>query len=217
MNKPNHLLERDLREQLDGDPLLNASRIVVKADKGKVTLSGVVDLYGDTEQALTDAWAVAGVKEVANELMVGPAGAEIDDAEIAAACRKALDDDHTVPKGSVGVAVLDGCVTLIGEVRHHFQRQAAAHAASRVPGVLGLQNHILLTDEPIPSDVADRIAGAFKRNAIIDSSRIQVSNLRHTIYLDGAAGSWTAMNEAVDTAWSAPGVQEVINRLRLEV
>lgn len=216
MNKPNHLLERDVKEQLDWDPLLNASRVVVKADGGKVTLSGVVDLYGDLEQASTDSWVVGGVKEVDNELMVGSAGAEIEDAEIADACAKALDDDHIVPKGSVSVKVVDGCVTLIGEVRHHFQRQAAVHAVSRIPGVIGLQNHVLLTDEPIPSDVADRINRAFERNAIIDSSRIQVSNLGQTIFLDGTAGSWTAMNEAVDTAWSAPGVQEVINRLSLE-
>lgn len=216
MKKPNHLLEHDVNEQLGEDPLLNATRIVVKADDGKVTLSGVVDLYGDIDEAVRDAWVVSGAKEVVSELMVGPAGAEVEDAETAAECGKALDDDHIVPRGSVSVTVLDGCVTLIGEVRHHFQSQAAVHAVGRIPGVLGVQNHILLTDEPIPSDVSARISRAFKRDAIIDSSRIQVSNVGQTIYLDGTAGSWTAMNEAVDTAWSAPGVQEVINRLRLE-
>lgn len=66
---------------------------------------------------------------------------------------------------------------------------------------------------PIPTDVADRINRAFKRNSIIDDSLIEVSSIDHTIYLDGTAGSWFAMDEAVDTAWEAPGVTDVVNRL----
>ena len=48
-----------------------------------------------------------------------------------------------------------------------------------------------------------------------DDSAIKVSNHEHTIYLDGVVNSWDAMDTALDTAWSAPGVREVVNNLAL--
>jgi osmotically-inducible protein OsmY len=205
MHKLNNLLEKDVKEQLDWDPALDDSRIMVKADDGRIILSGAVDTFADVEWASQDAKAVGGVTAVDNQLLVGAAGAAITDADIAAHCATALDDDRFVPHGAVNVAVIDGLVTLTGQVRHHFQRQAAEHAVGRVPGVLHVSNEITLTDQPIPSDVADRINKAFDRSALIDGSRIKVSNVGHTIYLDGAVGSWTAMDAAVDCAWQAPG------------
>jgi BON domain len=94
-------------------------------------------------------------------------------------------------------------LTLTGEVRHHFQQKAAEHVVGRVPGVLGVTDHIMLTEEPVPSDVAYRVNRAFERSAKIDGSRIKVSNEGHTIYLDGFTNSRTAMDAASDAAWSA--------------
>src|ERR1700722_7642219 len=71
MQKPNNLLQRDVREELDWDPILNETRIVVKVDGGRVILSGAVDTFADVEQAGVDAWSVGGVKAVDNELLVG--------------------------------------------------------------------------------------------------------------------------------------------------
>jgi osmotically-inducible protein OsmY len=213
MHKPNLLLESDVKEELDWDPMLDDSRIVVKADDGRVILSGAVNTFDEVDRAAADVRAVGGVKDLDNELLVGLTGAAIADLDIATACGAALDADKFVPKGAVRATVTDGFVTLTGEVRRHFQRLAAEHAVGRVDGVRGVTDQVTLTDEPIPSDVAARITKAFDRNAIIDASLIDVSNVGHTIYLDGTVGSWTAMGAAVDTAWDAPGVTDVVNRL----
>jgi osmotically-inducible protein OsmY len=215
MHRPNNLVESDAREAMDYDPRLNETRIVVAAADGRVTLTGVVDTYPEVELAARDVRNVMGVKAIDNQLMVGLVGAAIDDYELAAASRAALDTDRLVPHGAVEVAVAGGWVTLTGDVRRHFQRQAAHHAVGRVPGVVGVTNNVGLSDEPIPSDVAARIQKAFTRNAVIDDSAIQVSNSGHTIHLDGIVNSWDAMDTAVDTAWSAPGVREVVNKLIL--
>jgi osmotically-inducible protein OsmY len=215
MHRPNNLVESDIRESLDYDPRLNDSRIIVKADDGRVTLSGAVDTYPEVELATRDARYAMGVKAIDNQLMVGLIGDAIADEAVATAARETLDRDRMIPSGSVQVSVADGWVTLTGEVRHHFQRQAAHHAVGRVTGVLGVMNGITLTDEPIPPDVAARIEKAFKRNAIIDDSVINVTNRDHTIYLAGFVTSWDAMDTALDTAWSAPGVNEVVNNLTL--
>ena len=213
MHPPNSLLESDVKEAFDYDPMLDHSRIVVKVNDGRVTLTGAVATFDDVERATKDVHLVAGVKAVDNQLRVGPSGNTIADTEIAAACATALGYEKFVPKGSVHVTVNDGFVHLFGEVRRHFQRRAAEHAVGRVDGVLGVTDLITLTEEPIPSDVAARIHKALERNAIIDSSLVKVSNEGHTIYLDGAVSSWVAMETATDTAWNAPGVSEVVNRL----
>jgi osmotically-inducible protein OsmY len=156
---------------------------------------------------------VGGVKGLDNQLLVGLVGDAVTDAEIAVAASNALDADRLVPKGSVFVDVLEGMVTLTGEVRHQFQRKAAEFAVRRVDGVLGMDDQIALTTEPIPSDVADRISKTFRRRAIIDDSAIEVSNVSNTVYLDGKVDSWTARDAADDAAWEAPGVDNVVDRL----
>ncbi len=213
MHKPNNLLEEDVREELEWDPMVDDGRIIVKANDGQITLSGAVPSYYESDLAVDDAFSIGGVTLVNNQLMVGIVGEAVADADIASACAAALDKDKLVPHGSVDASAADGWVTLTGEVRHHFQRRAAMHAVRRVDGVLGVTDNIVLTSQPIPSDVADRINRAFQRNAIIDDSLINVTNVDHTIYLDGTVSSWYAMDEAVDTAWEAPGVRDVVNRL----
>lgn len=213
MHKPDNLLKLDVTDELSWDPYLDSSRITVSADDGKVTLSGAVDTYYDSILASEDAWNVAGVSTLANELLVGPVGEVLADVDIADKCGAALDADRFVPQGAVTPEVTDGWVTLSGQVRNHFQRHAAEFAVRRVDGVLGISNKIEITSDPIPSDVADRINKALRRNAIIDDSSITVSNVDRTIYLDGTVGSSAARRAAEDVAWGAPGVADVVDRL----
>jgi len=215
MNKPNNLLKFDIEDQLAWDPQVDTTRIVVAADDGKVTLTGSVPSLYQVTRAGEDAMTVGGAKALDNQLLVGRLGDAITDAEVAAASVDSLNGDSFVPKGAVAVDVRDGWVTLGGEVRHHYQRQAAEHAVRKVDGVLGIDDGIAITDAPIPSDVADRINKAFQRAAIINDSLIDVSNVGHTIYLDGKADSWAARQAAEDTAWNAPGVDMVIDRLEV--
>jgi len=213
MQKPNGILEMDVRDELDWDPLLDDSRVVVKADNGTVVLSGAVPTYYDSVLAFQDASDVVGVTHVDNKLLVGPAGEAVADKDIAADAAAHLDGDRFVPHGAVTADVDNGWVTLKGSVRHHFQRQAAEYAVRRVNGVLGITDKIEINADPIPSDVTDRIKKAFHRHAMIDDSAITVSNKDHTIYLDGTVKSWPEESAAVDTAWAAPGVSDVVDRL----
>ena len=213
MHKPNNILKLDVKDGLDWDFRIDDTRVLVEAKDGRVTLSGTVPTYYESILAEEDAWNVGGVTAVDNELLVGLVGEAIADVDIAAACITALDADKFVPKGAVSPSVTDGWVTLTGQVRHHHQRQAAEHAVRRVKGVLGINDRIVLTSEPISSDVVDRINKAFRRNAIIDDSLITVTNTGHTIYLDGTASSWVALQAADNAAWAAPGVDDVVDRL----
>jgi len=213
MQRPNNLIERDVREDLAWDPLVNDSQIIVKASDGRITLTGAVDSYREWLEASADARSVKGVTYVDNELLVGLVGEALADDEVAVRCSDALDADRFVPHGAVTVDVVDGWVTLGGRVRHHFQRMAAKHAVSHIAGVRGVTDDIDLSTDPVPSDVADRIDKALHRKAVLSDSVIKVTNSGHTIYLDGTTDSLTAMDVADDTAWEAPGVSEVVDRL----
>jgi osmotically-inducible protein OsmY len=213
MRKPNNILEKDVSDELSWDPWLDATQINVKADDGGVTLTGAVPTYADLVEATDKTWGVSGVTAVDNELLVGPVGETLVDTDIAARCQDALDADRFVPKGAVTVDVLDGWVTLGGHVRAHFQRQAAKFAVQRVKGVRGITDNITISSDPIPSDIATRISNALSRKAVLDDSVIEVTNDGSTVYLDGTTDSYTAMQTAEDTAWSAPGVTDVVDRL----
>jgi len=83
----------------------------------------------------------------------------------------------------------------------------------RVQGIRGITDNITISSEPIPSDLAQRISAALDRKAVLDDSVIQVTNDGSTVYLDGTTDSYAAMETAEDTAWAAPGVTNVIDRL----
>jgi osmotically-inducible protein OsmY len=215
MSKPNNVLEAAVKEELDWNPALNSRRITVKASDGRIVLSGAVDTLAEVELAAADAWAVRGVKAVDNELLVGLAGATFDDGDVAADCAAALTNLRLVPQGAINAAVIDGWVTLSGEVRRHYQRRAAESAVGRVTGVVGVTDRIALAEESVPGDVAVRIKRALDRKAVIAGSHIKVFNVGHTVYLEGATGSRAALEAALRTAWSAPGITNVVNHLAL--
>jgi osmotically-inducible protein OsmY len=215
MSIPNNLLEVDVRDELDWNPELNSRRITVKAHDGRIVLSGAVDTFADVELAGMDAWAVIGVTAVDNELLVGLAGTIVADEEVAADCARVITHSALVPDGAITAVVIDGWVTLRGEVLHHHQRRAAAAAVGRVTGVVGVTDRVTLAKGPVPTDVVTHIKRALDRKAVIAGSHIEVSILGQTVYLEGATGSRAAVDAALHTAWSAPGVTDVVNHLQI--
>lgn len=117
MQKPNKLLEREVKDEFGWDPMLDATRIVVNVDDGKVTLTGVVPTYDETVRADQDASRVGGIAPVDNQLMVETIGSAIADEDVAADCVVSLDIDKVVPRGAVQVVV-----TRMG----HFERRGSS-------------------------------------------------------------------------------------------
>src|SRR5579864_7844462 len=81
MHKPNALLESDVRTEMDIDPLLDDTQVMVSAKDGAVTLTGAVPTYYDTVRATEDTWRVGGVRDVDNQLLVGLVGESIADGD----------------------------------------------------------------------------------------------------------------------------------------
>jgi osmotically-inducible protein OsmY len=156
------------------------------------------------------------VTRVANELGVQlPDADRRADEDLRGDVLEALMLDLSVPV-TIDAQARDGFVTLTGTAAWHYQREAAESRATGVPGVAGIDNAITLTQPPDAGDAADAISGAFARDAVAAADVLSVeTSSGGLVILSGTVSSWAAHDHAVAAAWSAPGVTQVEDRIRV--
>jgi len=207
-------LKQAVLDELNWQPSVEAAHIGVTAKDGVVTLTGHVGSLAEKLAAERAAGSVFGVKAIAEELEVRyPFEKKEDDADIAQRALQVLSWDIEVPKDKVKVKVEKGLVTLSGDLDWYYQRSAAEADVRKLPGVIGLNNIIVLKPRVQASNVRDKIEAAFKRNAQIEADNITVTTDGGKVTLGGNVDTWYERSLAEGTAWSAPGVTQVENRL----
>ncbi len=207
-------IQANVLEELKWDSRVQPNEIGVMVKDGIVTLTGWIDSYMKKIAAEEAARRVRGVKAVANDIEVRlPGSAERTDADLAAAVLNALKWEADIPTGKIDVTVSQGWVTLKGEVEYGFQKRLAEQAVQRLSGVKGVTNLIVVKPHVEPSDLKQRIEKALVRNAETDASRITVEVQGSKVILRGMVRSYAEKKAAEETAWSAPGITEVENRI----
>jgi osmotically-inducible protein OsmY len=207
-------IQADVLDELKWDPRLQVNEIGVAVKDGIVTLAGWVDSYIKKLAAEEAAHRVRGVKAVVNGIEVRlPGSAERTDLDLARAVVEALRWDAAIPAGKIDVTVSQGWVTLKGEVDYGYQKRDAERVVQRISGVKGVINLITVRPHPLPSDLKERIEQALIRNAETDAKNITAEVHGSKVILRGTVRSYAEKKAAADTAWSAPGVTEVENRI----
>jgi osmotically-inducible protein OsmY len=207
-------IERDVKDELEWDPDLDATDIAVSVKNGVVTLAGFVKSFTDKYEAEAAAKRVAGVVAVANDLEVRlPSIDERPDPEIARDVVAAIKSQLPISWEKIKITVKNGWVTLEGNVEWQYQRQTAENAVRHVKGVRGVSNMIQLKPRAEPSEIKRKIQDAFRRNAEVDANRIEVETRGSEVVLKGTVRSWIEREEAERVAWSAPGVTKVEDRI----
>jgi len=207
-------IERDVKDELQWDPDLDATNIAVSVKDGVVTLAGYVKSYTDKYEAEAAAKRVASVRAVANDLEVRlPSVDERPDPDIARDAVAAIKSQLPISSEHIKVVIKNGWVSLEGQVEWQYQRQTAEKAVRRIKGVKGVSNLIQLRPRAQPEDIKRKIQEAFKRNAEVDANRIMVETNGSEVILKGTVRSWVEREEAERVAWSAPGVTKVEDRI----
>ncbi|HKB80189.1 MAG TPA: BON domain-containing protein [Thermoanaerobaculia bacterium] len=209
-------LKHNVEDELEWDPVIDASKIGVAAVDGVITLTGTVHGYSEKWSAEKIAKRVLGVRAVANDIEVVLENTEHrDDSDIALSAVNALNWNFSIPKDRIEVTVTKGWLTLDGEVDWQYQRRAAEDAVRHLRGVRGLSNQIVVRPKVQSVDVKDKIESALKRNAELDAKHIVVQTTEGSVTLTGAVRSWVEREDAVNAAWSAPGVTKVVDRIEI--
>ena len=204
----------DVYAELAWDPKVTIANLDVGVHDGHVTLTGVASTYA-TKYAATDAaYRVYSVNDVDNDIVVDPVAFGLrSDEQIAADVRSMLTLDLEVPDTRITVAVLDGVVTLGGNVDYSYQRDGAEDDAASIAGVRDVIDTITVLEQPSALDIDDQIAAAFARNGELFDDTVSVSTNGHSVTLSGTVRYWSEYDEAENVAWRAPGVTNVINNV----
>jgi osmotically-inducible protein OsmY len=217
MNKTDNQLKQDIETELIFDPQVNAAQIGVSVDSGAVTLLGAVDTYPQKWAAEDAAKRVSGVRTLAQDLTVKIlTDHKRTDSDIAAAVQSALKWDISTPS-SVTAKVQNGAVTLEGEVKWNFERDAAERAVRYLMGVIYVNNAITLEPQISPTQVKEKIEAALKRQATTDTNSIHVDTSGGKVTLTGHASSWQSIEDAANAAWAAAGVTEVVDQVKMQL
>jgi osmotically-inducible protein OsmY len=209
-------IKRDVEDELRFDPDIDATDIAVAVSKGVVTLSGFVRSYSQKTQAERDAKRIAGVVGVANDIEVRlPVIDERPDPEIARDAVNALKAELPYSSENIKVIVKNGWLTLEGNVEWNYSRERAESAVKRARGVKGVTNSIVVKPKVAPYEIRRKIEDAFRRSAEIDASRVTVEANGSEVVLRGTVRAWAERQEAERTAWAAPGVTKVDNRITI--
>lgn len=210
-------VQKDVSDELAWDPSIEAQNIGVAVKDGVVTLTGTVLTYSEKFAAENAVRRIEGVRGIAEELSVNLRGDHMrNDGDITTAVANTLDSNARIPKGAVTCLVEGGVVVLGGVVDWNYQRIAAYKAVRHILGIKGVSNQILVRVKPADAfEIKGRIADALKRLAIEDSVGIQVEVEMGKVVLRGVVHSWSELERASRSAWSAPGVVDVENKLVL--
>jgi osmotically-inducible protein OsmY len=80
---------------------------------------------------------------------------------------------------------------------------------------VGVYDQITIKPHVEPRDVKTKIQAAFQRHAHQESNSIDVGVDGSSVTLTGVVDSWAERDAARIAAWAAPGVNEVIDNMRV--
>lgn len=201
-------MQKDVQDAIKWESLLNAAEIGVTVKDGVVTLKGIVESYPKKTEAKQAAKNVAGVKAAVEKIEIKFCSTveKRNNSEIAQEIVTALKWNWCVSNDKIKVTVENGWITLDGELKYNYQRDAAKESVKDLLGVTGVSNNI--TIKSTSEEKAEKVDIEFtlRRNWAISDNEINVSVSGYKATLSGTVDSWYQKDEAGRIAYKVPGI-----------
>ncbi|UCB53455.1 MAG: BON domain-containing protein [Candidatus Zixiibacteriota bacterium] len=188
-------IEDAVRRHILNSAVIESQGLTVTCAGGKVTLSGMVDSLGESEEAGLLASEVRGVRDVKNNILIKlkrkHSGQEIKNDAVAA-----LERDVYLIGLPITVTVKDTVITLTGSVGNFYEKERATEEVRWIMNVSGVKNKLKVEwskncgvrkDETWPS--ADALKKALRaeldQDSRVDASGITVKAAYGHVIVDG--------------------------------
>jgi osmotically-inducible protein OsmY len=139
------------------------------------------------------------------------------DNELRRDVERELEWEPAIDERRIGVSVMDGVVTLTGQVSTYAERWKAERAVERVAGVRGVANEleVRLIGEHSDTEIARAAVDAFKWDTAVPANRIKVKVDDGWVTLTGDV-RWDFQRRAAERAVrTLPGVKGIINLVNI--
>ncbi len=208
--------------------------IDLRVEDGVLTIEGEVADAAAKKLALERAAAVAGVGHIVDRLRVAPAR-HMSDAQIRDHLRDALVADPEfsgiavrASAGSAGfprpagfapfvldLSVVEGVVTLAGEVPSLCHKRLAGVLAWWVPGTRDVVNglEVVPPEQDGDDEISEGVRVALEKDPLVDAAQVAVATRDCTVTLEGALPTPEQREMAELDAWCVFGVDRVVNRI----
>jgi osmotically-inducible protein OsmY len=214
--KSDSQLKQDILDEILWDAEVDESKVGVIVSKGAVTLTGHVPTYRQKMALAGAVKRVSGVHAVVNnvEVMLQSQHRTTDEG-LAERIANVLKWNVSTPVKEIKADVKNGVVTLTGEVEWQYQRNNILKNVEHVSGVVNVVNLIALKPRVYAGDVREKIKAALHRHADIEDTKISIAVSNGVVTLTGDVESMDEMARVENAVWAAPGVQKVVDNLRV--
>ena len=137
-------LKKRVEDMIRWDHSLNSSKIDFSVTGGIVTLEGTVDSFWKISYAADTVSMVSGIIGITNKLAVAPKE-KVSDEIVAKEIMDAIDRKLLVKPSDVKVRIVDGRVTLEGEVSSWSAWREAYKSAENTFGVIDIEDQIVIS------------------------------------------------------------------------
>jgi osmotically-inducible protein OsmY len=220
MTTTEEMRKQDIVDQLTWDDSVDANEVHVSVKDGNVKLTGTVPNFTAKLAASKDAYMVAGVKDVENDIDVEyPVTLQVpSDEEITSNINNMLIWNDNILSSNIKVETQNRIVTLRGSVESFWEKSLAGDIAASARGVIDVINtlDIELTKTAMDVDIQQDIKNAYRRSILIDEDKIIVGVNNGIVRLTGSVANYPIKKEALDIAMYTAGVIDVIDELTIE-
>ncbi len=210
-------LQHAVVEELTWARHVDATRVTVAVHDGLVSLSGEVGTLIEKRHANRSVWHLHGVVGVRDEIVVRPPEAHRhSDAELASRATRTLEWDALIPAYAISATSKAGVIMLTGTVDEPHFRTEAEERVQQLAGVVRVDNKIMVrAPAEVAVDLREKVLRALARHSELDSSGITVEVQGEQVTLLGSVLNFVQRRIAVNAAWAAPGVIDVVDRLQV--